>query len=751
MSDFNKIEKDNINVLSPFKLLVLQNFPFIEADFDAITNYQLMCKMTEYMNNINTNVNTLNENENRVYDAFNNLVYYINNYFANLDVQEEINNKLDTMTEDGTLGNIINGLLQPYIDNINAKLTEQDNKIDSVTSANPLVASSVSEMTDTTRVYVNTTDGNWYYYDAGTWKIGGSYQALGIGNDTVDVNNLTDFKKIFFKEVNADNVGWMFGSLDINKIGAINQRTTWSTEDVIHTQELIYMPKGSVINFNTYYKVRVCLYDLETKNYNSANGYTVMESYTIPYDCYIRIAIAPADSESEHILISDGNNTNVIFKGYVIKYKDETNIINNFCNGSFSRGLTFEIHNIFSNYNYLHRMCMPYPHQLDYDLLVKVDEGYEFGVLAWTSIEECLDLNYNNHDSFVSDTGWRSEYYIIPAGTVFTLSLRKNDNDTTNIYPNDTKHIHLSRYNDIETTDDLINKAVTDLENRIVAGGQYKYNGEKINTKKYGYDIERIFDGNINFDDTTNNQSQGIAMYNGVLFQAFNPNKLKLYSYPSGEVISNIDATIGHGDCIEFSNEFFANTDLYPLLYSTSDTNPAVVYINRVTNNSSTLVRTLNFPLNKTGYYAGHCTDFEKGIMYQVGYKNNSYREDDGTNKMIVSAWNINNLSQVSAGVYTPEFIKSFELPFMITVQGQKFFDNKLFLISSDYGDNTNTIIYAVDPYIEKIVTEFTEFPTLIKKEETEDIAFYLDNNKYDAVISSRDGNNLYFFKCTFN
>ena len=41
----------DVKNLTPFKLCVLQNFPFIEADFDARTNYQLLCKVVEYLNN----------------------------------------------------------------------------------------------------------------------------------------------------------------------------------------------------------------------------------------------------------------------------------------------------------------------------------------------------------------------------------------------------------------------------------------------------------------------------------------------------------------------------------------------------------------------------------------------------------------------------------------------------------------------------------------------------------------------------
>ena len=45
--------------LCPFKWFVLQNFPFIEADFDAITNYQLYCKVVEYLNKVIVDTNKI--------------------------------------------------------------------------------------------------------------------------------------------------------------------------------------------------------------------------------------------------------------------------------------------------------------------------------------------------------------------------------------------------------------------------------------------------------------------------------------------------------------------------------------------------------------------------------------------------------------------------------------------------------------------------------------------------------------------
>lgn len=100
----NKYDYKNI---APFKWFMLENFPFIEDDFDALTNWQLFCKIGKEINKIINSQNEVgNQMENTV-NAFIALQDYVNNYFDNLDVQEEINNKLDNMVEDGTLLNIL--------------------------------------------------------------------------------------------------------------------------------------------------------------------------------------------------------------------------------------------------------------------------------------------------------------------------------------------------------------------------------------------------------------------------------------------------------------------------------------------------------------------------------------------------------------------------------------------------------------------------------------------------------------------
>jgi len=86
-----------------FRNWVLQNFPFLEDDFDALTDYELFCKMVEYMKKSLEKV----EGFQKEIDAFSIKLDEFQHWFDNLDVQEEINNKLDEMAESGELADII--------------------------------------------------------------------------------------------------------------------------------------------------------------------------------------------------------------------------------------------------------------------------------------------------------------------------------------------------------------------------------------------------------------------------------------------------------------------------------------------------------------------------------------------------------------------------------------------------------------------------------------------------------------------
>lgn len=127
------MNKFNFNKLTPFKWFILENFPFIEADFDALTEWQLFCKLGKEMNKIINSENTLGTQMENVTNAFIDLQNYINNYFDNLDVQEEINTKLNEMVEDGTLAEIIN---QEIFSEINQKILNNETNINEIKNFN---------------------------------------------------------------------------------------------------------------------------------------------------------------------------------------------------------------------------------------------------------------------------------------------------------------------------------------------------------------------------------------------------------------------------------------------------------------------------------------------------------------------------------------------------------------------------------------------------------------------------------------
>lgn len=79
-----------------FRNWILQNFPFLEDDFDALTDYELFCKICGYVLEYSKD----NEEMKAKIEEF-------QHYFDNLDVQEEVNNKLDEMAQSGELEELI--------------------------------------------------------------------------------------------------------------------------------------------------------------------------------------------------------------------------------------------------------------------------------------------------------------------------------------------------------------------------------------------------------------------------------------------------------------------------------------------------------------------------------------------------------------------------------------------------------------------------------------------------------------------
>lgn len=97
---------------SPFKKLVL-SFGGVPTDFkESMTYYELLSWLCNYIEKqIIPLVNEHSDKIDELIIAFNQLKEYVDNYFENLDVQEEINNKLDEMAQSGELEAILQQIL----------------------------------------------------------------------------------------------------------------------------------------------------------------------------------------------------------------------------------------------------------------------------------------------------------------------------------------------------------------------------------------------------------------------------------------------------------------------------------------------------------------------------------------------------------------------------------------------------------------------------------------------------------------
>ena len=154
--------------------------------------------------------------------------------------ETEINNEISRQNTD----------INTFKSTVNSQIEEIDTKVTNATSGSPLVASSIDDMTETDRVYVNTTDGKWYYYDGDSWEIGGTYQSTGIGDNDVEYGNLSEFLQGVFS-TDLSNTNTTTGHY-IRYDGRYSDSGSYSVTDAILLKkgETIYF-KGTLSNIQS--------------------------------------------------------------------------------------------------------------------------------------------------------------------------------------------------------------------------------------------------------------------------------------------------------------------------------------------------------------------------------------------------------------------------------------------------------------------------------------------------------------------
>lgn len=100
-----------VTVTGIFTRYIAKTIPL--AFDESMSYYECLCALLNYLNEtIVPDINNVNNGLGELQNFYLELQNYVNTYFDNLDVQEEINNKLDEMVESGELQELINQFLE---------------------------------------------------------------------------------------------------------------------------------------------------------------------------------------------------------------------------------------------------------------------------------------------------------------------------------------------------------------------------------------------------------------------------------------------------------------------------------------------------------------------------------------------------------------------------------------------------------------------------------------------------------------
>ena len=179
------------------------------------------------------------------------------------------------------------------------ELTSQINtitsEITSLASGSPTPVGSMSAMTDTSKTYVLTTDGKWYYYNGSAWVAGGTYQSTAIASGAIDIAKFnTGLQESYI--ITPD---WTVGGVNTTSgMNADNRRCRFTKR--------IYLRKGSVIKFSGLADVQYAIQAWSaigssvTENIISGSnpGWLTDTERIIPYDAYWNIGMRYTDDRT---------------------------------------------------------------------------------------------------------------------------------------------------------------------------------------------------------------------------------------------------------------------------------------------------------------------------------------------------------------------------------------------------------------------------------------------------------------------
>lgn len=206
---------NNVNLINPFPNFCYSIGMIPTSYKESLTYEEQLIWFCDFLEN--TVIPTVNNNGQAVTELQNlyvELKSYVDNYFDNLNIQSEINNKLDEMAINGTLTNLIKNYIDPINENFQNNITNQVNNLQQQINVNS------GRIDEFTSLPEGSTEGNAELVDIRVGYNGVTYNNAGnsVRNQII---NIYDLIKQF---TNFQDNLWIYGDLSKSaSTGTYNQ------------------------------------------------------------------------------------------------------------------------------------------------------------------------------------------------------------------------------------------------------------------------------------------------------------------------------------------------------------------------------------------------------------------------------------------------------------------------------------------------------------------------------------------------
>lgn len=177
---------------------------------DSLSYYEFLCKVVQKLNEVIESTNITEENMEELIELQNQLQEFVNTYFENLDVQQEIDHKLDEMVEDGTFDRLITPIVEANVgENLSDVVANQiggvvADQIDEVVSEqiDAVVASQIGDS-------ASEATGDWLEQNVN--PVGSAVtvdKSLTIAGSASDAKVVGEFREGFNATLNEKSATW---------------------------------------------------------------------------------------------------------------------------------------------------------------------------------------------------------------------------------------------------------------------------------------------------------------------------------------------------------------------------------------------------------------------------------------------------------------------------------------------------------------------------------------------------------------